>query len=276
MDSSDITMDGLGYSEALGADFSAEGSDTSASGAEAAAPQPETAVVNEPAAGVEAPVTQAPETQPTWNPEGPGDIREALRQERENARRYQEQVAQYQAILEAQAQAQGQVAMQEPEIDVLDPEAFAYQQQELAAVRQEVVRAQQDTRVEMSEAFARQSYPDYDATVASLQPYVAQGVVSLDAIWASPNPAQLAYQLGKQFQGSDPGYIEAEVQRRLAQLAPRLTPQSPQAPRGLGTLPPAAPNTDAKGDPSRISAATVAKMSGSEREDWYRRALSGG
>lgn len=275
--STEISVDGISYSEGLGADFAPEATqDTTPQGTETAIPQPEQG-------GVPQEGQQPQEGQPGWNPEGPGDIREALRQEREAARRYQTEAAQYRAALEEQAyreQVAAHQARQEAmEVDALDPEAFAYQQQAVAALEERVEQATSQMRMEMSEAFARQAWPDYDATLATLGNIANhpeyKGFINLEAIMSSPNPAQTAYQLGKRFQHLDPAHLESEVQRRLGELAPRLTPQSPQAPRGLGTLPPAGPNTDDKGDPSRVSSAQLAKMSNDDRTDWYRKGLAG-
>lgn len=224
----------------LGSDFDSPEpiSDTST---EVTQPDVQESVDAPPSQADAAPANEQPKD---WNPEGPGNVREALRQAREEARAAREQAEQVQAYL-AQLQAQAQPQEAAPEIDPLDPDAHAFYTQQLEAIQSQTAQQMSQMRLEMAETFARQSLPDYDAVVGRLKDYA--GVLNVNAILQSPNPALAAYQFAKQL-GPNPQDIEAQVnaqvEARLKALAPQLTAQQPQAPKTLSNIPAAATNAD--------------------------------
>lgn len=215
---------------------------------EAAPPAPE-----QPAP--EAPADPAP-AEPAYNPDGPGDLKVALQREREQARALREHL---QAVEAEQAQmrawiAQQQQAAQEAqfrqqlEAYADDPDALAQVLQAKQREYQQQAEAQAHTaRLQMSADLARQTYSDFDTQLGKL--YQQLGADVVDRLAAQqPNPALWAYQMAKQAfltPAELDAQVEARVQARLAELAPRTRPQTPTSSRGIGHLPAAASPVDA-------------------------------
>ena len=214
----------------------------------------QTPVVEETASEVNA--EQVESEQENWNPEGPGDIREALRQEREQLRLYREQVElQQQQLGQYQAwyQQQQQLAAQEQQRQYLeqladDPEELqAYLQQQQQATWQQAQQQQIEYRVQMAADLARQTIPDFEQQIHKIYNLLGHEVV--DAMAAQqPNPALWAYQFAKNFSATPDeinARVEAEVQKRLAQIAPRAQVKQSTNSRGIGHLPASGRNVDA-------------------------------
>lgn len=149
----------------------------------------------------------APEQQQT---EGPGNLKVALKEARAETKA---EKSARKALEEELATLRSQVntfqnmfgSLGEDSSDPLDPDAYSALKNQIKAVQSQAMEQVQLTRVEISREFARQQYSDYDDVAASLRPYVESGLINLDAILASANPAQMTYKLGKMLQG------EAEV-----------------------------------------------------------------
>lgn len=194
--------------------------------------------------------------QKEWNPEGPGDLREAVRQEREQLRlvreqmqMQQQQLEQYQAWYQQQQQ-QAEAERQRQYLEELadDPEQLQqYLQQQQQAAWQQAQHHQQTQRVQMAAEFARQAIPDFEVQVNKL--YSLLGHETVDAMaMQQENPALWAYQFAKNFATSPDevnARVEAEVQRRLAEIAPRAQVKQSTNSRGIGHLPASGKTVDA-------------------------------
>jgi hypothetical protein len=183
-----------------------------------------------------------------WNPDGPGNIREALRQEREQIRIYREQMLMQQQQLEQyqawhrQQQEQAEAERQRQYLEELadDPEQLQqYLHGQQQAAWQQAQQHQQVQRVQMAAEFARQAIPDFDAQLSKIYNLLGHQVVDQMAM-QQENPALWAYQFAKNFATSPDevnARVEAEVQRRLAEIAPRAQIKSSTNSRGIGHLP---------------------------------------
>lgn len=208
----------------------------------------------------EEPTTEQPQPEATteqenWNPDGPGDIREALRQEREQMRLYREQVElQQQQLAQYQAwyQQQQQQAAQEQQRQYLeeladDPDQLqAYLQQQQQAAWQHAQQQQVTYRIQMAAELARQSIPDFDQQLNKIYGLLGPQVVDSMAAQQA-NPALWAYQFAKNFSSSPDeinARVEAEVQRRLSEIAPRAQVKQSTNSRGIGHLPASGSNVD--------------------------------
>lgn len=250
MDENTTGIEGFYTDEALGGDYI----------------EPTTEVATEaPAESVEtqpSPAEPVQEQQPDYNPEGPGNVREALRQAREAERMAREQLAQYQAYVQQLQQPQPQ-----QETEFLDEALAQHTQSQLTEMRAQFEQQTQAMRIEMAETMARQQFPDYDEVIGRL---AEMDAVNVAAFLNKPNPALAAYQFAKQY---TPQAIEAEVQRRVSEIAKTLTPQTPKAPKTIGNLPAAAPNVDKAADLSAVPVGHLAQMTPENRESWYEQAL---
>ena len=196
------------------------------------------------------------EPQQEWNPDGPGDIREALRQEREQLRLYREQMQMQQQQLEQyqswyrQQQEQAEAERQRQYLEELadDPEQLQqYLQTQQQATWQQAQQQQQIERVQMAAEFARQAIPDFDAQLSKIYSLLGHEVVDSMAI-QQDNPALWAYQFAKNFSTTPDevnARVEAEVQRRLAEIAPRAQVKTSTNSRGIGHLPSSGKTIDA-------------------------------
>lgn len=259
----DLNLDDINYEEVMGSDFTADESPASdaspAAGAESVESSP---------SPTEQPTQPAEQQTPqTWNPDGPGNVKEALRQAREEARAYKEQLAQYQAW-----QQQIQQQQQEQAVDPLDPEAYSAIQQQMGAMQQQMQQAQTTMRLEMSETLVRQSHPDYDQAIQALAQMGDS--VNINAFLQAPNPALAAYEYARNF---TPWGIEQrvnqEVQRRVSELTQQMTPQKPKAPKTIGNLPAAASTTESGGSALNVPSGHIAQMTHENRDAWYEKAL---
>lgn len=218
-------------------------------------PEPEqTPAGEEPATEQAEPEAQAPE-QENWNPDGPGDLREALRQEREQLRLYREQMElQQQQLNQYQAwyQQQQQLAEQEKQRQYLEELAYdpdqlqAYLQQQQQQAWQQAQQQQMTYKVQMASSLARQTIPDFDQQINKLYDLLGAQVVDSMAM-QQENPALWAYQFAKNFSSSPEeinSRVEAEVQKRLAEIAPRAQVKQSTNSRGIGHLPASGRNTD--------------------------------
>jgi len=190
-----------------------------------------------------------------WNPDGPGDIREALRQEREQLRLYREQMElQQQQLQQYQAwyQQQQQLAAQEQQRQYLeeladDPDQLqAYLQQQQHAAWQQAQQQQTTYKLQMAAELARQSIPDFDQQLGKIYNLLGPDIVDAMAAQQS-NPALWAYQFAKNFSATPEeinSRVEAEVQKRLAEIAPRAQVKQSTNSRGIGHLPASGRNTD--------------------------------
>lgn len=224
--------------------------ETAAPAVEEAAPEPQP---EQPAP--ETPASPAPE-ESAFNPDGPGDLKVALQREREQARALREHL---QAVEAEQAQmrawiAQQQQAAQEAqfrqqlEAYADDPDALAQVLHAKQREYQQQAEAQAAAaRLQMSADLARQMYPDFEAQLGKLYQQLGADVVDRLASQQA-NPALWAYQMAKQAfltPAELDAQVEARVQARLAELAPRTRPQQPTSSRGIGHLPAAASPVDA-------------------------------
>lgn len=206
--------------------------------------------VGEEPAPVEEPVqeTQEAETNQEWNPEGPGDMREALRQEREQFRLYREQVQlqqqqleQYQAWYRQQQEAAA-AEQQRQYLEELadDPEQLqAYLQQQQQAAWQQAQQSQYEQKLIMSADLARATIPDFEQQLDKLYSLLGGETVDRMAM-QQDNPAMWAYQFAKNFAVTPDevnARVEQEVQRRLAEIAPRAQVKQSTSSRGIGHLP---------------------------------------
>lgn len=206
--------------------------------------------VGEEPAPVEEPVqeTQEAETNQEWNPEGPGDMREALRQEREQLRLYREQMQMQQQQLEqyqAWYRQQQEAAAAEQQRQYLeeladDPEQLqAYLQQQQQAAWQQAQQSQYEQKLIMSADLARATIPDFEQQLDKLYSLLGGETVDRMAM-QQDNPAMWAYQFAKNFAVTPDevnARVEQEVQRRLAEIAPRAQVKQSTSSRGIGHLP---------------------------------------
>jgi hypothetical protein len=227
---SDIDFSSIDIDAALGSDFAlpVESVEAQPSPAEPVAPTPEPA-----------PTAPAPEPQPPagWNPDGPGDVRVALRQAREEARMYQEQLA----ALQAQAQQ-----TEQPTVDPLDPEAHQFYMSQIAAIQSQMQGQLQQYAMQQSVDMARRMDPEYDNKIAFLyqmsQHPVLGGRIDFNSLAREHSPAQAALQIYDELKYLDPNFRSAEVQRQVAEALKNAQPQKTQAPATLSSMPSAAPN----------------------------------
>lgn len=190
-----------------------------------------------------------------WNPDGPGDLREALRQEREQLRYFREQMElQQQQLQQYQSwyQQQQQLAAQEQQRQYLeelsyDPEQLqAYLQQQQQAAWQQAQQSQTVYKLQMAADLARQTIPDFDQQLNKIYDLLGAEVVDSMASQQA-NPALWAYQFAKNFSMTPDeinARVEAEVQKRLAQIAPRAQVKQSTNSRGIGHLPASGQNYD--------------------------------
>jgi hypothetical protein len=180
---------------------------------------------------------------------------------------FQQQQAQQQQLAE-QARIQEELA----ELATYDPEqasAKLQQYQQMVAARAQAQLV--ESRVTLSESYARQKYADYDAVIDAVK--ALGSAVNLQAFLAEPDPAEAAYQFGRRLMGPSPETTAAQQQA----IAQRLTPQKPTAPKHVGAIPAAA---SAQPDPeldsyTGISRQKLAQMSPEQLDSWYKRALGG-
>ncbi len=148
-----------------------------------------------------------------WNEDGPGDLKEALRQERERARvalEQQQQLAQRLQAIEAQqqqAKVQADQAALEAEYTRLyeeeGPEAAADFARRVDAHRanqaqQQAEQQRANERFQLSATYAAQAFPDYADRVSLL--YQRLGAETVDALAAQHggmDPAGWAYRFAK-------------------------------------------------------------------------------
>jgi hypothetical protein len=156
-------------------------------------------------------------------PEGLGDAgKKALQSERKRARDLERQVAELQAQFQ-KAQAQGQAPAKEPSSEDVDAKFWenprAFVQAERDAIAQQMRAEITKTRVDAFEAAARTRHEDFDAASAAFTAVARQHQQLIAQMLAAPDPAEFAYQMGKQALfateiGSDP---EAYRQRLRAE-----------------------------------------------------------
>lgn len=228
---------------------------------EAPTPAVEETAAPEPTAPEQPDQQPAPEgeAQPAegLNPEGPGDTAKAFQAYRAEIAAYKAQLAEAtQAAQEAaqyreyfahlQAQQQEAQLAQQLEVYADDPEAIAA----ILQAKQREFQQQADARIQeqtlkMGADLARATLPDFDNQVSKL--YGLLGPEVVDALAAQQANGPLwAYQMAQQFRTPQEfeQAVEAKVQARLAEIAPRTQPKTPIASRGIGQLPAAAPNTN--------------------------------
>ena len=198
---------------------------------------------------------EQPEQSGDWNPDGPGDLREALRQEREQLRYFREQMElQQQQLQQYQAwyQQQQELAAQEQQRQYLeqladDPEQLqVYLQQQQQAAWQQAQQSQTVYKLKMAADLARQTLPDFDQQLNKIYDLLGHEVVDSMAAQQA-NPALWAYQFAKNFSATPDeinARVEAEVQKRLAQIAPRAQVKQSTNSRGIGHLPASGQNYD--------------------------------
>lgn len=184
-----------------------------------------------------------------WNPEGPGDIKAALKHEREQAKALKQRLAEYE-----QREQQAQQQQMQAQYEANEQARLAQRTQMLADVAFDEERtaqllaqfanedryfAQRDADVRREQekyadgfALGRKVYPDFDAVMgkALADPKTARVLeaVAREATAAGENPVLAAYEEAKQ---RDPdaqaAAIQAEVARQVqAVLQKNQPPQS--------------------------------------------------
>jgi hypothetical protein len=263
-----------GSLEALGADYPevdltpAATVDDSTPTHEEAVPTPEG---EEPSTGDSVDEQGDPQQQANVPGGKPAEAFRAYRQEIATLKQQLDQFKQQQAMQQQLAE-QARIQEELAELATYDPEQASarlqqYQQMVATRAQQQLV----ETRVNLSESYARQKYADYDAVIDAVK---ALGpAVNLQAFLAEPDPAEAAYQFGRRLMGPSPEQTAAQQQA----IAHRLTPQKPTAPKHVGAIPAAAhaqPDPDLDGY-TGISSQKLAAMSPEQLDSWYKRALGG-
>jgi hypothetical protein len=208
----------------------------------------------------EPPAEQEQQEQPTqqqaedWNPDGPGDIKAALRQEREQARALKQQLAelqqwrqqQEQAAYQAQAQAEEaqrqaeRRAQLENTFDPDDQERLYHQWRNEDAQRIQYQAQQAHVQALYQQGFeiGREAFPDFDTVLnrGLADPELAPVLeaVAQRAIAEGKNPTIAAYKTAKRLDPvSAEERIKAEVQKQVQSV---LQKRQPPANRGHDTI----------------------------------------
>lgn len=202
------------------------------------------------------------------NPEGPGNVKAALRQARDEAKTLKAQVAELSTWKQAQEterarqvaeyqEQQRQTAIQQ-RLEELDPEdhpAFLaqVQKQETDRIQAEAHRRQAWTTLAQGEALVRTVHTDYDDQIDKLAGLFGEGGHGIVAQWAlgQPNGALAAYQAAKGLytQSDIDAATTAGRQAALDEIAGRTNARKPSAQPRVGAIAPVAkvPDRDPAG-----------------------------
>lgn len=238
MDGIDINADGFDLDAALGADFE-DAPDTTTSDTpetqQGEAQAADTTAAPAPDAAQAATETQQPEG---FKPEGPGDLRVALHQERQQRQALTHQLdAQQQQMAQLMAYLQ-QAQQPEPQVPDADLEPEAYRQWEI----QQAVAPLQQQMAQM-QAFYRQQANEAQLTALEAQHPGARELVGkvaqLPALQGFDPQAQYYFAIGAQWANPEAreALIKPLVDARVQAALQQLKPQKPTAPASLGNLP---------------------------------------
>jgi len=198
------------------------------------------------------------------NPEGPGNVKAALRQVRDENKGLKAQLAEltsWKAGLEAQqqqalyqqqqAQQNAAIAAVIEEMDPADVPAYLerVQQQQHQALQQQFTQDARMSLARQSETLVKTTYQDYDAQVEKLSAAFGPAGKQIIGAWGlqQENPALAVYQVAKSFYTqADIEAAKEEGRREGAETFAANQPARKQqsAPR-LANLPPAGPTKDA-------------------------------
>lgn len=205
--------------------------------AEVESPAPEAQQAAQPEEVAQQPDPAASQEQERIQRHVPLDEHIALRRRAQEAERLANEAQARLDAIEAQRQQNALQAEYDRLFEEVGPEAAEHYRvglEQQHAERQRIEQqAQQQTlaqRVDLSEQFARQTLPDYDAQVQKvIDRFGVEEAYRLSLQHA--NPAMWAYELGKSFETPEEraAVIQAEVQKALAAA---LSKQSPPPSRG--------------------------------------------
>lgn len=207
-----------------------------------------------------------------WNEEGPGDIKRALQEAREQARIAQAERQDYAdrlAALEAtqqQAKVQADHAAQEAEYarlyEDVGPEAAADYAQRVNEHRAQVAQQQMEQeraaeRFQLSATFAAQAYPDYQERIGLLYGKLGPEVVdALAAQHGGTNPAGWAYNFAKAnftTTADLDAMLDARDAQRKADLQAKHRPPATAGHQTVGHISSDTQTSPAKKAPRRMS-----------------------
>lgn len=213
-----------------------------------------------------------------WNEDGPGDVREALRQERERARLATEQqqyLAQRLAALEQQQQqAKVQADQQALEAEYTrlyeeeGPEAAAEFARRVDAHRANEAQQQAEQqraaeRFQLSATYAAQTFPDYADRVSLL--YQRLGAETVDALAAQHggmDPAGWAYRFARDnFPTTSDldAMLDAREAQRKADLTAKHRPNAAAGHQSVGHISSDTQNAPAPKPPRRMTDKELAR-----------------
>jgi len=212
------------------------------------------AVVSTPEQSQEQPVTPSEGEQgEAFNPEGPGDHAKAFASYRQQIAQEAKAHAETQARLQQFEAYHAQLRAEQQQVELQaqfeqyadDPEsAAAFLETKQREYQQQAQADQAMYRVTASaQAFAA-TVPDFGEQVHKLAA-VFGGMDALNQMASQQDmPAQWAYQVAQSIRTPEQyaADVDAAVNARLAELAPRAQPKTPLSSRGIGNLPAAAPN----------------------------------
>lgn len=251
-DNQPLEMDDLSIMEAaLGADFPDVGDSPDA---EVTTPDDAAGITPSPQAEQQQETQGQAQDQPTDpsqapKPDGPGDLRVALRQEREARRQMEARLQQFEQQQQAErARAEAEAFNEQvSELALTDPDqAMALIQQREAAIAQryqaEAQQREVQARVQLSLDYARRNIgEDFDRQIARL--HELGPALDWTPFNAAPDPAMAAYEWAQKNLAPDVEALRASIKAEvLAELKPQLTPAKPQAAPTLRTIPAAASN----------------------------------
>jgi hypothetical protein len=189
-----------------------------------------------------------------FNPAGPGDLKVALRQTRDELkalkaeadelRQWRQQQAQAQAQAQYQADEQARLQQRNAMLDdVFDPEQRAQLLQQFARedqyfAQQQAQQALVQVRYQDGFAMAREAYPDFDAVlnkaIADPEQAALLEAVSQQALAQGRNPVIAAYQMAKKL---DPDAQKAQIAAEVAkQVQAVLQKNQPPQSKGHTTI----------------------------------------
>lgn len=195
------------------------------------------------------------QTDPNWNPEGPGDIRKALQAEREQAKalkaelaelqqwRQQQQQAEMQARAQAEEAQRQELRRQQLEESTFDPEAQErllnqWRYEDAQRIQQQAQQQHVQALYQQGFDLGREAFPDFDAVLnrGLADPELAPVLESIanQALMTGKNPTIAAYKAAKRFDPeAQKAAIEAEVQRQVQAV---LQKQQKPATAGATTI----------------------------------------
>ena len=217
------------------------------------------ATVQTPAAEEAATVEATPDQQqeqpvtPSEGDQGPGDHTKAYASYRAQIAEQARVNAETQARLQQFEQYHARIAAEQQQAELQqqieqyadDPEsAAAFLEQKQREYQQQAQSEQAMYRVTASAQAFSATVPDFGEQIGKLAG-VFGGMDALNQMAAQQDmPAQWAYQVAQSIRTPEQyaADVDAAVNARLAELAPRAQPRTPLASRGIGNLPAAAPN----------------------------------